>query len=302
MTKEQQQPKQNQMDRRECLGLIAKFIVGVAAGGAPLVMQKIMEEATTFPTSSNLSAEMTPTPLRSEKHLMGTATAVAETGTNFEPKGKYTEKFHRKMHDATFKLQYIGVARGKNEGANQQIEGTTWLAKATKDYLYFVTNKHVVTNEYEIEIDSVMLGRPQKDSGYTRYKLVNQIDSDKYDVSLLKVERPKGRTIKDETVMAYKDDQELDGDALALGYPGIFKGSGGMKGSVWSQVITIRFEESAYVADATNSHGSSGSPIAINVDGKPIVVGMIFAGPSNGDDQLYATPLDLDELFEKIDK
>lgn len=248
------------------------------------------------------SAEITPTPLRSEKHLAATATAIAERGTNFEPRGIYTEKFQKKVHNATFKIQYSGVSRGEDEGKIKAIEGTAWLAKATKDHLYFVTNKHVVTTEFEIEIGSVLLGRPQKDATYTRYKLVAQADSDIYDLSLLKVERPKGRTIKDETVLDYKDDQKYEGDAVSTGYPGIFNGEGRMNGSVWSQVIAIRFRDHIYIANATNSHGSSGSPIVINLEGKPVVIGMIFAGPSDGDDQIYGTPMDLGKQFEIIDK
>lgn len=292
-------------ERRRERNLIREALTGVSIFTAALVLSLASGHDASAENDKSLlqdgSHVVTPTPLKSEIHLALTATAVAEKGNNFIAEPGFNNEFMTKTHNGTFLVRYSTLKENKNgEKQLMKYSGSSWVVAATDEQLCIVTNKHVVSPEDSDPINSVLLARLQKDRSFVRYKVLAQADSDNYDASLLVLERPKGRTIKDEVVLKYKDDQVLDGKAMAVGYPSIFYGDDkAINGSVWAHVIDIREEEGYFIAAATNGHGSSGSPVVINKNGEPIVVGMIFAGARNGDDILFVTPIDVDNLMKK---
>lgn len=292
-------------ERRRERNLLREALTGVSIFTAALVLSLASGHDSSAESDKSLlqggSHVVTPAPLQSEIHLALTATAVAEKGNNFIPESGFNNEFMTKTHNGTFVIRYTTYTEGEDgEKQLKQYSGSTWVVAASEKQLCVVTNRHVVSPEASDPINSVLLARLQKDRSFVRYKVLAQADSDTYDASLLVLERPKGRTIKDEVVLKFKDDQDLDGKAMAVGYPSIFYGDDkAINGSVWAHVIEIRKEQGYFIADATNGHGSSGSPVVINKNGEPVVVGMIYAGAGNGDDILFVTPLDIGKLMKE---
>lgn len=246
-----------------------------------------------------------------EPYLSQTATALAGTPegqlrTQFKPEKGFSREMFETMRRGTFIVRYSGFVKGEGDGQIGTAYGTGWLAKDGLENKYFVTNRHVIMSpDMEIDFKAVYMLRPGIDRQWIRAWVEGKSVSANYDVGVLRLRFDVNKKYtKPLEFFEFEDNADMDkARALGVGFPADFHGSNPLRSSVWGNVVNIEEDNDGFFAVGISGKGASGTPVAKIVNGKIVVIGMIYAGTEDyktREVHMLIDPLDVGDHIERL--
>lgn len=232
--------------------------------------------------------------------------------TNFKPEPPYTQDFFNKVRNSTFQI-HIG-------STNESTAGTCWCAYRDKEYVYFVTNKHVVSkggnkNNELMDVQLMQVLRPNidQDTYWFEKDAITIIPSEKDDIAIIRC-KIKPEDLQIFAPLRYKDKikKVIIKKALTVGFPDSFDlpNTDDLHDPTFGQIVNIeKYDESIIQMSGFSHPGVSGSPFVIaDEDGYPTVVGIITGSNDRAElanwkvvnnPIIFASTLSIDSLIEK---
>jgi len=294
-------PRHNQLSRRQFLKL-ATF-GSIEAGLALAGCRVINVETTPLPTGPDVPAL-----------LKETAIAITAKGeqTSFVEQPGFSKELFQEVRQSTFVLQTLNTEK---KGVTSGSGGTSWLIRKDGNTCYFATNRHVLEN---FKVGRLNFWRPFIDTqAFSPHDVAFALHPTQ-DLAVIKCSG-KWTSAAPPQELEWRDDVQLKGgeQVLITGFPMEFGHRDDFsfrKDLTLGEVVTVGDNSEAsqeakakgeWIAKGLVNHGSSGSAAVINLNGKPVAVGIIFGGSGPDDKRhpiIFGQKLSIGGLFDALQK